>query len=177
MTMSVFVPLLFSAVAAQATTAASQSDARPSVDILTWFKMNPAQFGCYLEKNFGFRDKKWNCGVGAFKPSGDPCKNAGPYYAGPSFPQKLTKKFHQHVANVSLAWEYGALQAISLEFDRHVADADARAWFGLPTQGAPPEFESVDTQECSNKASCLIVQKFEHMGAGEADCGGEGSGD
>jgi hypothetical protein len=161
----------------QAHSQAAESADKPTTAVLAWFKMNPAEFGCYLQKTFGVRDKKWNCDIKEFKAGGDPCKNTAAYYVGPKFPKKLIKKLSARLSGLQMSWEHGALQNISLDFDSKVAEADARRLFGLPATGAPAEFSYIEMQDCSKDHSCLIIEKFEHMGAGEADCGGEGTGD
>jgi hypothetical protein len=143
-----------------------------TIVVLSWFKMNRAQFGCYLQKTFGVRDGKWNCNHKAYKSVGDPCKNTKAYYAGPSFPEKLVKKVNPRLRDVELTWEHGDLQAVYLDFVDKVSDTEARKMFGLPKKGAPDGFVSVDLQDCHKDYTCLIIQNFDHMGAGDVDCDG-----
>jgi hypothetical protein len=160
--------LFFEVVCSQAAVTIAKSEAE--VAVLDWFKMNPAQFGCYLQKTFGVRDRKWNCNLRKPIATGDPCENTKSYYAGPEFPQQLVKKINPRLDGVHLAWEHGKQQAVALLFTSKVAEAEARAMFGLPQTGVPPNLMSVDHQDCSPNSTCLLIQMFDHMGAGEVDC-------
>ena len=161
----------------QAQLQAVEAADKSATTVLAWFKMNPAEFGCHLQKTFGVRDKKWNCDIKEFKAAGDPCKNTAAYYAGPKFPKKLVKKLNARLSDVQMAWEHGDLQDVSLYFGGKVSDAEARKLFGLPEKGVPAGFSYIGLQDCAKDRSCLVIENFEHMGAGDVDCGDEGSGD
>ena len=155
-------------VAADATPRATPAN----IDLVEWFGMNPAQFGCLLEKKFASKQKKWNCKLKKYKAAGDPCKNTKAYYAGPSFPEKVAKTLRQNLENIDMKWEHGALQSVALKFDGPITNEEARSFVGFPIEGQPVDFVSVEFQECGAGKSCLVVQKFEHMGSGDVDCSG-----
>lgn len=139
-------------------------------DVLAWFAMTPPQFGCWLENTFGHRDPKWHCGLQGWKPSGDPCDDVVPYYEGPRLPESVAKRIDPRLRGIELEWEYGRLRGVTLSFEGPIAEATAREACRLPPTGAPGGFLRIDLQRCSKAATCLVVQRFEHQGAGDVDC-------
>jgi len=151
---------------------AAMTAAPPAIAVLDWAKMHPAEFGCYLHTTFGIRDKNWNCDQKKPAATGDPCTDTKTYYAGPQFPKRLVKKIDSRLDEIQLAWEHGNLQALTLVFTAKVSEAEARAMSGLPQEGLPQNLMSIDLQQCGRDATCLVIQMFDHLGAGEAGCGG-----
>jgi hypothetical protein len=143
-------------------------------DVLTWPRMPVNQFGCYLEKTFAVKDKQFNCALQDYVNHGDPCQNTDAYYEGPTFPNNQAHNIHPLVTQVDLSWEHGELQAVSLHFKKQLPRAEIIARFHLPNKfSSPDEYQnimSLDIQNCSPDGNCLIIQGFEHMGAGEVDC-------
>ena len=41
-------------------------------DPLTWPRAGARDFGCFLERAFGFKDKKFNCKLCGYKPASNP---------------------------------------------------------------------------------------------------------
>jgi len=140
------------------------------VNLPAWFEMSPGDFGCYLERAFGVRDKKWGCTAPVQEVSDDPCSDLAGYRAGPEFPSKVVKKVHAKLQNITLSWEHGALQSVTLTFAGAETDEDARAIFRLPRDNKSTALASIAFQECGKKKSCLVLQKFERTDIGEAGC-------
>ncbi|WP_158568879.1 MULTISPECIES: hypothetical protein [unclassified Duganella] len=160
----------FVAAAAMLAPAYGGEVARARLDVLQWPRMSVRDFGCMLEQSLGHREPKFNCSLKKFKPVDNPCVSA--YYDGFEFPPALVSKVHPLLSNIELAWEHGQLQSVSLDFKGKI-DANAlRKAFGLDKTPAYPEnIMSVDIQDCSRDSVCLLIQGFDHMGAGDVDCG------
>jgi hypothetical protein len=149
------------------------AEAQPN--ILKWPRMQANDFGCYLEQTFGVKDKKFNCSLKRYVNRGDACKRVEAYHEGPVFPRAVAGRIHPAVKDVELSWEHGQLQSLSLTFDRTLSRGEIVKLFALPKSFSyPKEYPnvmSIDIQECSLKANCLVIDGFEHMGAGDVDCG------
>lgn len=133
-------------------------------DPLTWTRADPATFGCFLEKSFGLVDARFGC-----KPKKVKGKAAAPADdAGPVFPAAAASQVNPLISQIDLAWENGSLQAVTLSLTKKMTPAEAKAAFHLPDQAhQPPNVMSIDVQDCSQKASCLLIQGFDHQGAGD----------
>jgi hypothetical protein len=144
---------------------------RPS--LIAWPRMRADAFGCMLERQFGFRDPKFNCSLTGYVNKGDPCRNTTAYYEGPSLPDAVARKVSPDVGSISLSWEGGALQEVTVTFQKVLPEAQARKALGLPPSGAPlpANVQSVDVQRCAKDASCLLLTGFDHQGSGDVDCG------
>ena len=138
-------------------------------DALTWPRATSRQFGCMLERA-GHKDPSFHCG--ARKPaSGDPCKAPEAYSRGPEFPGALAARAVKGAEKIQLGWEHGDLQAVEVDFAPGVDDAAIRKAFGLPgSKQAHPNVMDADVQRCSKDRWCLVLQGFDHMGAGDVDC-------
>lgn len=143
---------------------------RAPVDVVALFSLSPPALGCWLEKRWGHRDEKWNCDLKGWNRSGDPCDDTEPYYGGPATPDSVAKRMGPRLWEIDLEWEHGDLRSVSLAFDGPVTEAEARRTFGLPPEGVPPGLMFISLQDCSRRGTCLIVEKFEHQGAGDVDC-------
>ncbi|MBI5508247.1 MAG: hypothetical protein HY903_05795 [Deltaproteobacteria bacterium] len=146
-------------------------------NVTAWFEMNPYDFGCYLERTFGARDKKWGCTSPVHDIADDPCGDPERYRAGPQFAAKTVKKVHAKLENITLGWEHGELQTVTLAFAGIETDEAARAMFRLPREKKTPTFASVSLQECGKKKSCLVIQKFDRADVADANCAQHPSGD
>ncbi len=162
--------LLLAAAIAAAPTPIGAPEERP-VDVLAWFRMSPPEYGCWLEKTFGHRDPRWNCDLKGWKWSGDPCVDVDGWLEGPAFPDALARRVHPKARAIRLEWEHGDLRAVTIQLEGAVSEAAARRALRLPPAGAPEGFSRVDLQQCSKRGPCLTIERFEHMGAGETDCG------
>ncbi len=152
--------------------AASDWEKIKSDDVMTWPRSTLPDFGCFLEKKFKHRDPRFNCDLKNYLNKGDPCKNTDAYYEGFEFPQELVPKIHSQIQRISLAWERGSLQAINLHFKSRLKETDIRKSFGLPqeTFNPRPNVMSYSIQDCHKDYNCLLLQGFDHMGAGDVDC-------
>jgi hypothetical protein len=155
---------------------AASSPEPAGIDVLSWPRMDAARFGCYLEKSLGVKDAKFNCGLKNYVNRGDPCKRTKAYYEGPALPKNLAQRIAPQATDVVLQWEHGQLQAVTLTFPLKLARADIARLLHLPaTWSYPkqyPNIVDIDMQECAANGRCVIIQGFEHMGAGDVDCGG-----
>ncbi len=102
-------------------------------------------------------------------PQGDPCKDTAHYYAGPEFPSSLLERLPVKATGVHLSWEHGSLQEVTLHLAPGVDEAAAKA--ALPSAPLPDNVQSVDVQACNPNFLCASLEGFDHMGAGDVDCG------
>ena len=159
-----------------ATLALSLSDAQAAdlppatVNILDWPRMPSAAFGCFMEKTLGHRDPRFNCNLKSAKP-GDPCIDTNAYYAGPTFPPSLATRVHPLASDIDLDFEHADLRMVSIKLTGKFSDAEVRTAFGLPGDAARPQnIMSISVHDCSLVSTCLTLQGFEHIGAGDVDC-------
>jgi hypothetical protein len=144
-----------------------------AVHLLTWPRMPVEQFGCYLEKSFGYRDARFNCSLEHYENQGDPCKNTEALYEGPVFPPALAAKVHPLASDVDLAWEQGQLQQVTITLKGRLTDEQARRALDLPAAGAgdtPDNVMSIDVQYPDAATTAVSLTGFDHMGAGDVDC-------
>lgn len=134
-------------------------------DITTWPKASVVDFGCFLEKEWGYKDGKFNCSLKKYVNKGDPCLNTTEYYEGPKIPNTIAKQIDSKVESIDLIWERGQLQSVALTLDNKYPEKELRKKFKLPT--------SAQVQDCGKKNSCMTLIGFDHLGAGDADCGDE----
>ena len=144
----------------------------PTYDVRSWPRMSADKFGCSLEKEFGYKDPKFNCSLTNYRNAGDPCKNTEAYYEGPAFPEKSVRKVHPHLKGIDLEWEHGLLRSVTFSFDRRIAENELRKSFGVPLGQTPPDnIQSLYVQDGSQNSLRLTLAGFEHQGAGDVDCG------
>ncbi|MDN7911052.1 hypothetical protein [Burkholderia cepacia] len=187
------VPLL-----AAANPSSGTSLPKPAVDVRAWPRMTSPKFGCYVESTFGYRDKRFNCALKKYRNTGDACGNTKAYYEGPMFPDRLAAGVHPLATKVELDWEHGDLQMVTVTLKGTWNEADVRKAFGLPRaearkltdaelRSAPGNLMDTSVQypsspldeslakRPSNPArgtTAVMLYGFDHMGAGDADCGG-----
>lgn len=160
-----FLPFLFTLTLVYA-----KEEAKLSVtDFLSWPRSNAAMFGCFLEKDFKHKDKKFNCDLKNYKNQGDPHKKFEEYYEGPVFPKGKESKVHPDISDIDLSWEHGDLQGVSLTLTKKMAEAEVRKILKLPMNENYPRSNvmSISIQQCSLKATCVVIQGFDHQGAGD----------
>lgn len=134
--------------------------------VLTWPRMGSQEFGCMLELA-GQRDPAYHCKTKKVDP-GDPCKNVKAWTAGPAFPDLLTGAVHPGIDRVQLEWEHADLRVVRLHLRDPANAAEVRKQAGLPEAGAPlPE----NVQSIEVEGDEIVLTAFEHMGAGDAECG------
>jgi hypothetical protein len=170
----------------------------PSVDLLKWPRMSSKDFGCYLEKTFGHRDKRFNCSLKRYENKGDVCNPTDAYYEGPAFPDRLAAKVHPLATKVDLDWEHGDLRSATVTLKGTWNEAEVRRSFHLPRKQAStltetdvrafPEnlmdasvrypLSSDDSlgRRASNPSrgvTSVDLTGFEHMGAADMECEGD----
>ncbi|QOH40163.1 hypothetical protein C7S14_3115 [Burkholderia cepacia] len=171
---------------------------KPSVDVRAWPRMTSPKFGCYVETTFGYRDKRFNCALKKYRNTGDACGNTKAYYEGPVFPDRLAASVHPLATKVELDWEHGDLQMVTVTLKGTWNESDVRKAFGLPRaearqltdaelRSAPGNLMDTSVQypsspldeslakRPSNPArgtTAVMLYGFDHMGAGDAGCGG-----
>ena len=131
-------------------------------DFKAWLRMKADDFGCLLERDFSFKDKKFNCALKGYKNSGDPCKNTQAYYEGPTFPQNKVKQVSPLIESIDLTWEHGELQGMSVTLIKKIPENEVRNLFKLP--------KLASVQNCSLKSTCIVLTGFEHMGEADVEC-------
>jgi len=141
-------------------------------DVLSWPRMSAAKFGCYLEKTFGYKDKKFNCSLKDYKNQGDVCKNPEAYSEGPEFPVSKSSAIHPLIETARLSFEHGELQEVSFTLKKILPEAEVRRIFKLPAANAttPENVMNIIIQNCGKDSTCLSIEGFEHNGAGDVGC-------
>jgi hypothetical protein len=142
-----------------------------AVDLALWARMDPAAFGCWMERTLGRRDPRWNCASPPYPADADPCDDEARFRDGPAFPAGAAPRLHPLLRDVALAWEGGALQRATFTFaDGVAAPAMARA-VGADGPGAAAA-ASAAPGACEHP--CFVVTFFD---AGEPDCDEEDDAD
>jgi hypothetical protein len=157
---------IFSAVSCGQRAHKQQTAQIERVDILSWTQLTADEFGCMLEKTFGHRDERFNCSLENYENNGDPCVNYEEYYEGPEFPQSLVKKVHPWIKTLELNWENGRLQMIIIHFENEHTEDRIIAELGI----TPNEERDYYIMDIDVAPGYLVIQAFEHMGAGDVDC-------
>jgi len=173
--MSLFISIPILSMALVATSPPSLSSPTPSAiqptkyAILSWSRMSAADFGCYLEKNFGHKDPKFNCSLKNYVNKGHPSENTEAYYEGPAFPESKASAIHSLVQEVRVSFEGGQLQSLSLTLNKSLPEAEVRRLFLLPSSKDPrPEnVTRISIRKCGEDGTCIEIEGFEHVGAGD----------
>jgi len=135
--------------------------------LVHWLRMDSADFGCEMERQLGHRDATYNCS-NRRHPTGDPCKDTVPYYAGPAVPDVAARKIHPNIKSLTPTWEHGDIQAFQVCF---VAKAPVD-WVTntlRSTSRFPGDFDAASFTPAED--GCYNQERFDHMGAGDVDCG------
>ncbi|HGM5492446.1 TPA: hypothetical protein ACKP1B_004144 [Serratia fonticola] len=165
--------------------AAAQTALAPSaISIVAWPRMSAPEFGCYLEKNLGHRDKAFNCATRArqllvYKKNFNPCDHSEHFHDGPEFPDSLARKIHPQAKRVTLQWQGGHLQAVIVTLKGKYNAAEVRAAFYLPEEGQelPDNILQVDIDDSNvlhdkpQTETDLRINGFDFMDAMDF-CGG-----
>lgn len=133
--------------------------------------MTAQQLGCSLNAQFTDRGDLPAC-TDVKYPQGDPCVDPDNWYAGPQLPDGFASQVHPNVKRVRLSWEHGHVQAVMLLMDDVYNDDAARVLFAIDK--LPSNVMAMNVQRCLNKASCVVITGFDHMGGGEVQCGDDG---
>lgn len=143
-------------------------------DLVSWPRMNVADFACLLEQRTGHADAQFSCAASKqLSHWGDACHDTDLSYAGPQLPEALVRQLDPRIAAVDLDWEYGRLQSVNVTFDRimtaeEVADIFPQVNLEDPT--SRDNLSNASLQDCAEDASCLYLEGFEHLGGGDVDC-------
>lgn len=166
-------PVLFLFLALGAAGASDEAPPLSRTDVLGWPRARADRFGCFLETELGHRDRRFNCALKDYVNAGDPCRKVEAWTEGPAFPADKVKLVHPLIRDIHLSWEHGELQAVWIIFERKLDPRTIRRELGLPDrEGSPrPNVTSLDLGDCGTGSTCLYLEGFDHMGAGEADCG------
>jgi hypothetical protein len=145
-------------------------------DLLGWPRARADRFGCFLERELGFRDPRFNCALKRYVNQGGPCHDTDAYYEGPTFPDEKARRIHPLISQIQLSWEHGALQDVWVIFTRRLSEREVREALHLPDPGRPlpDNVMSLDISDCSKDATCLSLTGFEHIGSGDVDCSAGG---
>ncbi|MDH1007358.1 hypothetical protein N5J43_00495 [Pseudomonas nicosulfuronedens] len=143
-------------------------------DLVSWPRMNVADFACLLEQRTGHADAQFSCAASRKLSNwGDACHNTDLSYAGPQLPEALVRQLDPRIAAVDLDWEYGRLQSVNVTFSgimtaEEVADIFPQVSLEDPT--SRDNLSNASLQDCASDASCLYLEGFEHLGGGDVDC-------
>ncbi|MGE0152618.1 MAG: hypothetical protein AB7R90_08355 [Reyranellaceae bacterium] len=151
-------------------------------NVLSWPRAGVDKFGCMLEREFGVRDPRFNCSLQNYVNRGNPCSAAEAYYEGPAFPPDRETKVMPQIERIEVAHEGGRVQSVTLIFGQRQTQTAIRALLGLPASpraALPPNLASASIQGCrpdgaTQICNVVLLQGFEHQGAGDVDCGEEG---
>ncbi|MDR3447177.1 MULTISPECIES: hypothetical protein [unclassified Dyella] len=169
---------------ATAQTTVDAALAAPRIDVRSWLRMSPADYGCFTEKTLGYRDTRFNCALKGYQNRGDICKTPDAYYEGPEFPDRLATDVHPLATRVVLSWEHGNLQAVSITLKGTWSEAQVRQAFHLPRAAAsklsiaeqkahawPQNIMDTDVQYPTQGQTAVTLIGFDHMGAADVGCG------
>lgn len=174
--------ILLTALPLQSGVSAAQDQPAPEpTNVLTWPRAPVDKFGCMLERDFDFRHPRFNCSLRNYVNRGDTCAITDAYYEGPEFPAGKATKVLPQIERIEIANERGQVQAVTMILKQRQTQTAIRALLGLPSPRAalPANISSVDIQGCrpdgaSQICNVVLIQGFDHMGAGDVDCGEEG---
>ncbi len=150
-------------------------------NVLAWPRAGVDRFGCMLERDFETRDPRFNCALRNYVNRGHVCATPDTYYEGPEFPADKAEKVMPQLASIAVAYERGQVQSVTLVFRQRQTQTAIRALLNLPQPGAalPANIGAVDIQGCrpegtTQVCNVVLLQGFDHTGAGDVDCGEEG---
>ncbi len=149
--------------------------------LITWLRKSPVEISCMLESELGYKDKAFNCGHKNYVNKGDPCKKTKEYYEGLQIPGYLAPHIYPLIKTISLAFEHGDLQDLSIEFKDSISIDLIKQIFRLPSDRGhfPDNITYIyygENVTALNKpvdpqyTRWLDIVGFDHMGAGDVDC-------
>lgn len=148
----------------QAARAAAPAPAA-KLDVAAWVRMRPSEFGCWMERSFGYRDPDYGCAAPARPAVSDPCQDG--FDDGPSVPAEVARRIHPLLREVDLAWERGALQSARFLFDPGVADGELARILGV-RRATLETAASAGPGTCETPCYDLVV-----FAPSEVDCDGD----
>ena len=149
--------------------------------LVTWLRKSPIEISCMLESELGYKDKAFNCGHKNYVNKGDPCKKTKEYYEGLQIPGYLAPHIYPLIKTISLAFEHGDLQDLSIEFKDSISIDLIKQIFRLPSDRGhfPDNITYIyygENVTALNKpvdpqyTRWLDIVGLDHMGAGDVDC-------
>jgi hypothetical protein len=157
------------------------SDILSKYPLITWLRKSPVEISCMLESQLGYKDPVFNCARKNYVNKGDPCKKTKEYYEGLQIPDNLAPKIHPLFKTITLAFEHGNLQMVTIEFNDSIAIDQIKELFNLPSERSkfPDNIMYIrygENVSASNKPTdpkytrWLEIVGFDHLGAGDVDC-------
>jgi hypothetical protein len=117
-------------------------------DLISWLRMKPDSFGCMLQRNFNYHDKKFHCGVKGMK--GD--------FDGPDLPPSVLHRIHPDIKEIKVHWEHADLKEVWVTFDKKMSVAYLRDYFFLPKAIRSPNY---------NYAYGNLIEQIWYRGEGD----------
>ena len=182
-TLAILILLLSCQLFAQQDTAKAQqirSAMLTEYPLLTWLRKSPVDISCMLESQLGYQDRAFRCGT-KYVNKGDPCKKTKEYYEGLQIPENIVPKIHPMIKSISLSFEHGELQQVTIEFKDSMIIGRIRSLFAIPANRNQLPANVMDISYGEDLAiarrpddlrysSMLDITGFDHMGSGDVDC-------
>ena len=146
-----------------------QSEKRLSIPVSDWPNMAIEKFGCYIEREFGVKPKKFNCDIKGYTPQKDVCADEKAYYEGLEFPEERVKVVSNSLKDIQIIFEHGNIQQVSFEFPLDVKKPDAINALKI-SRPLPKNIIKATYEKCSNTSNCLKLVGFEHLSREQANC-------
>lgn len=150
-------------------------------NVLSWPRTSVDRFGCMMERELDIRDPRFNCALRNYVNRGNACTGTDAYYEGPAFPADRAERVMAQFESLSIAYEGGRVQAVTLILKQRQTQTAIRALLNLPPPRAalPANLTTVSIQGCrpdgaTQICNVVLLEGFDHIGAGDADCGEEG---
>jgi hypothetical protein len=144
---------------------------KASVELQKTMRMDLAQFGCWMEQNFGHVDSAFNCSTKEYENRGDPCERTDEYYQKVEFPSTLFKKVHPGISHIQVDFEHGNLREMVIQFAMPVSIQEINLMFALTPDNLPENVMYIDyDDDGSGRAQKIVLAGFEHIGAADVEC-------
>lgn len=147
----------------------------------SWPRMAVDKFGCLLERELGYRDAKFNCALGGYANAGSACANVEAYFEGPAFPISRVGRISAILSGIEIAYQGGQVRAVTLLLKERLGEAQIRQHLRLPASDALPahistiRYDGCRPDGAGQICNLVLIEGFDHKGADEADCGGDGA--
>ena len=148
---------------------------------INWPRMPVDKFGCLLERELGYKDGKFNCALKAYKNAGTPCADIEAFFEGPVFPLSRVPRIAPQLSGIEIAYQGGQVRAVTLLVKERLSEAQLRQQLQLPAADALPShvlsirFDGCRPGAAGQICNVVLIEGFEHQGAGDVDCGGDGA--
>ena len=150
--------------------------------MLTWPRASVDRFGCMLERDFDTRHPRFNCSLRNYVNRRRCLRGNRCLLRRPGIPADKADKVLPQIDRIEIANAHGQVQAVTFILKQRQTQTAIRALLGLPSSPRatlPANISSVDIQGCrpdgaSQICNVVLIQGFDHMGAGDVDCGEEG---